>query len=127
MATVQMIKRIFRSFGKEGENKEYIYVEILSKDGEDTLAACLPKAQIKILNREYGWGGRKSVEIEFPSSLCSLFKSIEPIKNIQYDGNECSFTLHGKNFQSTVDTMESLKKIELEEIRKEIRQKLCKP
>lgn len=104
-------KRWFQTF-KGGENKESIYVETSTKDYSDVLGAWLPKSKIKILNRKFGFGGSRTIEIEFPLSLLHLFKSIYPVKDIvdNHDGTY-TFTHLGKRVTSSRDTMEALKKI----------------
>lgn len=59
-----------------GEKKDKIWVEISNKANDDILCAWLPKDQIKITNRTYGFGGRMNADIELPISLVKLFKSI---------------------------------------------------
>lgn len=65
-------KRTFLLRAK-GENKTTIWVEIMSKE-QGVMGAWLPKDQIKISNRTYGFGGGRFADIEFPVSLVSLFK-----------------------------------------------------
>lgn len=72
--------RNFRIY-KDGENKESIYVTIVTKDYEDELGAWLPKNQIRIINRTYHFGGLRMAEIELPVSLLPLFKSIHSEEN----------------------------------------------
>jgi hypothetical protein len=70
----EMIKRTFQ-IRKNGEDKFRIWVEIPGK--EDCIyGAWLPKSEIKISNRIYGFGGSRTADIEFPKTLVPLFKIV---------------------------------------------------
>lgn len=60
------IKRTF-ALTCGGENKTRIHVHIIGKDG--FYQGYLPKDQIKITNRGYGFGGAKWADIELPVEL----------------------------------------------------------
>jgi len=73
METMKTATRTF-ALRSKGETKTALWVEIVLKDYSDVVGAWLPKDQIKITNRVYGWGGKMSADITFPVSLISLFK-----------------------------------------------------
>jgi len=67
---METIKRRVQICGEKGG---FIYVALQGKvDG--IYEAKLPKNQIKITDRIYGFGGSKTAVIEFPKSLATLFK-----------------------------------------------------
>lgn len=76
MTAEKTIKRTFQLRGG-GEKNGLIWVEIMAKDGSGPLGAWLPKDKIKVSNRQYGWGGAMSADIELPVSLVPLFKILK--------------------------------------------------